>query len=178
MNPLDWLLAIILAYSVIRAAMRGFFREAFAFAGLAIGFILACWNFRNLAVQLRGLVSSPPLSELLAFILILAACLVIATLLGKLLSKTASAVGLSFLDRLAGAGFGFARGTLIGLAILLMLTAFLPTSPWVQTSFLAPYFLRANHAVSFVMPYDLQLRLSGALEHIRNTTVFKNKNMF
>jgi membrane protein required for colicin V production len=178
MNPLDWLLAILLTYSVIRAAMRGFFREAFALGGLVVGFILACWNFRNLALQLRGLVTSPPLSELLAFILILAACMVIATLLGKLLSKTASAVGLGFLDRLGGAAFGLARGALLGIAILLMMTAFLPASPWVQTSFLAPYFLRANHAVSFVMPYDLQLRLSGGLEHIRNTKVFGNKNLF
>ncbi len=178
MNPLDWFLAILLAYSVVRAAMRGFFREAFALGGLLVGFLLACWNFRNLAPQLRGLVNSPPLSELLAFLLILIACIVIATILGKLLSKTASAVGLGFLDRLAGAAFGLARGFVLGIAILLMMTAFLPSSPWVQTSFLAPYFLRANHAVSFVMPYDLQLRLSGGLDRIRSTKVYGNKNLF
>ena len=178
MNPLDWLLAILLAYSVVRAAMRGFFREAFVLGGLVVGFILACWNFRNLAVQLRGLVNSPPLAELLAFILILMACVVIASLIGKLLSRTASAVGLGFLDRLGGAAFGLVRGALLGVVILLGMTAFLPASPWIETSFLAPYFLRANHAVSFVMPYDLQLRFSDGLNRIRKMKVYGNTNLF
>jgi membrane protein required for colicin V production len=178
MNPLDWFLAILLAYSVVRAAIRGFFRESFALGGMIIGFVLACWDFRNLALQLRGLVTSPPLAELLAFVLILIACVIIASLLGKLLSRTASAVGLGFLDRLGGAAFGLVRGALLGLAILLAMIAFLPASPWVQTSFLAPYFLRANHAVFFVMPYDLQLRLSDGLNHMRNTKLYGNSNLF
>jgi membrane protein required for colicin V production len=178
MNPLDWSLAILLAYSIVRATMRGFFREAFALGGLIVGLILACWNFRNLAVQLRGLVNSAQRAELLAFILILVACVIIASLLGKLLSRTASAVGLGFLDRLGGAAFGLVRGTLLGLAILLAMTAFLPASPWLQTSFLAPYFLRANHAVSFVMPYDLQLRFSDGLNRIRKTKIYGNTNLF
>jgi membrane protein required for colicin V production len=178
MNPLDWLLAVLLTYSVVRAAMRGLFREAFALGGLIVGFLLACWNFRNLAPQLHGLVASQPLAELLAFILILMTCVVIASLLGKLLSKTVSAVDLGFLDRLGGAAFGLVRGGLLGIALLLAMTVFLPSAPWMQTSFFAPYFLRANHAVSFVMPSDLRLRLSDGLDRIRNTKLYRNTKLF
>jgi len=172
MNPLDWLLAALLAYSVVRAALRGFFREAFALGGLVLGFILACWNYRSTAPHLQGLVNSTPLAELLAFVLILMAVTLLSTLLGKLLSRTASAVGLGLLDRLGGALFGLARGVLLGLAMLLAVVAFLPSAPWIQTSLLAPYFLRANHAVSFVMPSDLRLRLFDGLEHVRNTKLY------
>jgi len=172
MNPLDWIIALVLAYSVIRAAMRGFFREAFALAGLIIGFLLACWNYQSAAVRLRGLVTSVPLSELLGFLFILIGTMLVATLLGKLLSKTVSAIGLGFLDRLGGALFGFARGALFVLVLLLAMTAFLPAGTWMQTSLLAPYFFRGHHAVSFVMPSDLRLRLSDGFKHIRNSQVW------
>jgi membrane protein required for colicin V production len=164
MNPLDWFLTALLAYSVIRAVMRGFVREAFALGGLVVGLVLACWNFRELGQHLRGLVNEQPLADLLGFFAILIVVTLVATLLGKILSRTASAVGLGFFDRAGGAVFGLARGALLGLAVLLAVTVFLPSSPWVKTSSLAPYFLRADHAVSFVMPTDLRARLASGLK--------------
>jgi membrane protein required for colicin V production len=170
MNPLDWLLAILLTYSVVRAVMRGFFQEAFALGGLILGFLFACWFYRPLAVDLKGLINSPQIAQLAAFLLILAGIMIVASLLGKLLRHTASAIGLGFADRLLGALFGLLRGALLGVALLLAVTAFLPSAPWVENSLLAPYFLRAAHAVSFVMPSDLKLRLLDALHHIKHTT--------
>jgi membrane protein required for colicin V production len=170
MNPLDWLLALLLVYSVVRAAFRGFFQEVFALCGLILGFLFACWFYRSTATHLTGLITAPQLAEFAAFVLILIATMIVATLLGKLLRSTASAIGLGIADRLLGALFGLLRGGLLGLSLLLAITAFLPTAPWVQTSFLAPYFLRAAHAVSFVMPADLKLRLLDGLHHIKHTT--------
>jgi membrane protein required for colicin V production len=41
--------------------------------------------------------------------------------------------------------------------------AFLPQTTWISNSRLAPYFLAGAHAVSFVVPHDLQqLILDGA----------------
>jgi membrane protein required for colicin V production len=170
MNPLDWLLTALFAYSIVRAAVRGFFREAFALGGIIVGFLLACWNYSNLAPRLKGLIASTPLAELVAFILLLMATMVVATLTGKLLSRTASVIGLGLLDRLGGALFGALRGVLLGTTLLLTVTAFLPTAPWMQTSSLAPYFLRAVHAVSFVMPSDLRQRFVEGLERIEHIT--------
>jgi membrane protein required for colicin V production len=169
MNPLDWLLALLLAYSVLRAAFRGFFQEAFALGGLVLGFLFACWFYRATAPRLAGLISSPPLAEFAAFLLILIATMLLATLLGRLLRRTASVIGLGIADRLLGAAFGLVRGALLGVALLLAVTAFLPAAPWVRTSFLAPYFLRAAHAVSFVMPHDLKLRLLDGMETVKHT---------
>ncbi len=172
MNPLDWLLAALLAYSVLRAVLRGLVREAFALAGLITGFLLACWNYHSVALRLHGIVSEQPIADLLAFVLILVATIILAALVGKLLSRTASAVGLGFFDRLGGAIFGLIRGMLLGLALLLAITAFLPAAPWlsnlIKTSSLAPYFLRANHAVSFVMPHGLRQRLVEGEESLRH----------
>jgi membrane protein required for colicin V production len=169
MNPLDWLLALLLAYSVIRAALRGFVREAFALAGLIVGFLTACWGYEAAARKLSGLITSPPLAEFVAFLLILLGVMAVATLLGHLVKRTASAVGLGIFDRLLGALFGLIRGAVLAGAFLLALTAFLPTAPWIAQSKLAPYFLRAAHAVSFTMPSELTLRLRAGLEHLKHT---------
>jgi len=170
MNALDWLLIALLAYSVIRAVVRGFFQEAFALGGLIFGFLFACWLYRSLAIELKGLITSTSIAELTAFLLILAGTMILAGVLGKLLRHTASAIGLGFLDRLLGAVFGLFRGALLGVALLLAVTAFLPSAPWIENSHLAPYFLRAAHAVSFVMPSDLKQRLLDGLDHLKHTT--------
>lgn len=170
MNPLDWLLAILLTYSVVRAVIRGFLQEAFALGGLILGFLFACWFYRSLSIDLKGLINSPQIAQLAAFLLILAVTTIVASLIGKFLRRTASAVGLGFVDRLLGALFGLLRGAILGVALLLAVTAFLPTAPWIENSHLAPYFLRAAHAVSFVMPSDLKLRLLDGLSRMKHTT--------
>lgn len=170
MNPLDWFLAILLTYSVVRAAIRGLFQEAFALGGLILGFLFACWFYRMLALDLKGLITSPQIAQLAAFLLILAGTMILASLLGKVLRHTASAIGLGFVDRFLGALFGLLRGAFLGVVLLLALTAFLPSAPWIENSHLAPYFLRTAHAVSFVMPSDLKLRLLDGLNHLKHAT--------
>ena len=170
MSPLDWILGIILVYSVVRAAMRGFIGECFALGGAVCGFLFACWFYRQAGASLSGLIASQPLAQLAAFLLILAATMVAAALLAKVIRSTAKAIGLGFFDRLLGAIFGLLRGALLGLSLLLPITAFLPTSAWVQQSALAPYFLRVAHAVSFLMPTDLRLKLLDGLDRIRHNT--------
>ena len=170
MNTLDWLLVILVAYSVVRAFLRGFFQEAFGLGGLILGFLFACWFYRPLAVDLKGLITSTDIAELVAFLLILAGTMILASLLGRLLRRTASAIGLGFIDRLMGAAFGLVRGALLGVALLFAMTAFLPSAPWIENSHLAPYFLRAAHAVSFVMPSDLKQRLLDGLNHLKHTS--------
>jgi membrane protein required for colicin V production len=170
MNALDWLLIILLAYSVVRAFLRGFFQEAFALGGLISGFLFACWFYGPLAVNLKGLIPSMEIAELAGFLLILAGTMILASLLGRLFRHTASAIGLGFVDRLLGAAFGLVRGAFLGVVLLLAITAFLPTAPWIENSHVAPYFLRAAHAVSFVMPSDLKRRVLDGLNHLRHTS--------
>lgn len=149
--------------------MRGFVVEAFALAGLALGFLLACWFYRPVASQFGNLVQPPMLAHFGAFLLIVFATMLIAALIARLVRRTASAVGLGWLDRLLGALFGLARGALLATALLSALVAFLPAAPWVTNSRLAPYFLRTVHAVSSLMPQDLNRRLRDGVERSKHT---------
>lgn len=170
MNPLDWILAVLLAYSVVKAFLQGFFREAFALAGLIVGLFLASWGYHQAALRIAGLITTTAIAQFVAYLGILIATMIAFNLAGKLLHKGASAIGLGILDRLAGAGFGLVRGFLLGVAGLMACTAFLPTAPWIHDSELAPYFLQGAHAVSFVVPQDLKHKLLDGLSRIKHTT--------
>ena len=170
MNPLDWFLAALLLYSGVRAAMNGFFREAFTLAGVLVGFPFACWYYHDVAHALAGLLTAPTVAQLGAFALILTGVTLVASLCGHLFRRGARTVGLGVVDRLGGALFGLLRGGAVGVALLLAITAFLPAAPWVKTSLLAPYLLRVAHAVSFTMPPDLRVRLWDGLEHLNHSS--------
>lgn len=170
MNPFDWILVALLSYSIVKAFLQGLVREAFALAGLIAGMFVASWGYEALAVKLHGLIASQPIAQFAAFLGLLAVTMVIFFLAGKLIRKSASAIGLGLLDRLGGAVFGFVRGCLLGVALLMAFTAFLPTAPWIRDSKMAPYFLEAGHAVSFVVPQDLKHKLLRGAESIKHTT--------
>jgi membrane protein required for colicin V production len=163
LNAFDWLLIAILAYSTISAFMRGILLELFSLGGLIAGILLASWNYPSVAPLLSRIISNPSTANIVAFLLIAIGVMVLSAIVGKLLHRTADAIGLGFFNRLLGAVFGLARGCLIGVAILMAAAAFLPQTPWISNSRLTPYFLAGAHAVSFVVPHDLQqLILDGA----------------
>ena len=163
MNLFDWLLIVILVISTIQALFRGLLLELFSLLGLIAGILLASWNYPLLAHPLAGLIPNLAIANVVAFLLIALGVMILAAVLGRIIHSAAHAVGLGFFNRLGGAVFGLARGGLVDVALLMAATAFLPSSEWLKNSRLTPYFLEGAHAVSFVVPHDLeQLILDGA----------------
>lgn len=159
-NLFDWLLIAILVYSTVAAFLRGFFRELFSLVGLIAGILLASWNYPTLAERLfNWLGISLILADIAAFLLIVLTVMILCGLTGRLLSTTARTIGLGLIDRLLGAGFGLARGFLLGVTLMMAGAAFVPQSPWLRQSQLSLYFLQGAHAVSFVVPSQLEERL-------------------
>jgi membrane protein required for colicin V production len=170
MNPLDWVIALTLAISTITAFMRGLIRSVVSLAGLLVGIVAACWYAPRAAAYLVKWITPFALAEIVAFVLVLAAVYVVAALSGRLLRGACSAVGLGFLDRLAGAGFGFVRGVLLLAAMLLPVAPLLGDFQTAKNSVLLPYLLPAAHGISFVVPRDFGKRISASdwLTHARS----------
>jgi membrane protein required for colicin V production len=168
MNLFDWFLLAILAWSIIMAFMRGIILELFSIGGLIAGILIASWNYNHIAELLERLIKTPATAQIIAFLLIIIGVMVLSTLLGKALNRTAHAIGLGFFDRLLGAVFGLARGCLFGVAILMAVAAFRPHSTWVENSRLTPYFLAGVHAVSFVVPYGLQQQIMNGAQQLKH----------
>jgi membrane protein required for colicin V production len=168
MTLFDWFLVSILAYSIIAAFMRGLILELFSFGGLIAGILLASWNYNHVAALFEHFITTPSIAQIIAFFLIAIGVMVLSALVGKALNRTAHAIGLGFFDRLLGAVFGFARGCLFGVAILMAIVAFRPHSAWIENSQLSPYFLAGAHAVSFVVPHDLQQQILTGAEQLKH----------
>jgi membrane protein required for colicin V production len=168
LNLFDWFLIAILAWSVVTAFVRGIILELFSLGGLIAGMLLASWNYRHAALLLGHLITTPAIAQIVAFLLIVVVIMILSSVLGRLLNRTAHAIGLGFFDRLLGAAFGFARGCLLGVAILMSAAAFLPQSQWIANSQLSPYFLAGAHAVSFVVPHDLQQQILNGATQIKH----------
>jgi len=163
LNPFDWLLIAVVAYSTVVAFVRGFFREVFSLVGLVAGILLASWNYEVLGEWLARWIPWAT-AQIVAFLLIAILVMVLCGISGKLLSSTAKTIGLGFFDRLLGGAFGLARGFLLGVAVMMAAAAFLPRERYIRDSQLSDYFLAGAHAVSFVVPTNLQ-------EHIREGAV-------
>jgi membrane protein required for colicin V production len=168
MNLFDWILIALLAYSTIMAFLRGIILELFSLGGLIAGILLASWNYKHIADLLSRLITTPATARIVAFLLIAVGIMVLSTLLGKALNRTAHAIGLGFFDRLLGAVFGLARGCLLGVALLMAIAAFQPHSTWIENSRLSSYFLAGAHAVSFVVPHDLQQQILNGAQQIKH----------
>jgi membrane protein required for colicin V production len=72
--------------------------------------------------------------------------------------------GLSILDRIFGAVIGMLKGGLVVAVVLMSMTAFTPTSKWLENSQLAPYFLVLGRAAIWVAPAELRTRFYQGLD--------------
>jgi membrane protein required for colicin V production len=164
---LDWLMLAVLAFSAIRAFLRGMVRELFWLGGSILGLALACAYYPLPAKLLQHIVTSPPLADLISFLLILFGVMILAGLLGRAMRSAVRFAGLGLLDSLAGGLFGLMRGLLLVTAGMMAVAAFLPGSNRseknISSSVLAPYFLSAAHAVSSVVPTELESRIRSGL---------------
>jgi membrane protein required for colicin V production len=157
-NGFDWLLAAILLFSMVTGFRRGFVRTVFGLAGFLGGFLLASWKYVRVGELIidAGWIKSTTTAMVVAYLLIVVFVALGVELVARILQKSARAVGLGFMDRMLGAAFGFARGWMIGIALLMIPTTFAPQSKLVATSVLSPYFFAVAHDVSFLVPRYLQ----------------------
>ncbi len=157
-NGFDWLLAGIVTFSAVRALFRGLVRTLFSIVGIIGGFQLASWNYAPAGLWLvrHRVMASFATARVVAFIALAIAVIVVFEFVGRGIKKGAHAVGLGLFDRLFGGLFGFGRGVLIGVAVILLVSAVAPQGEWIATSRLTSHFLAAAHAVSFGVPSNLK----------------------
>lgn len=166
LTSFDWFLIALVALSTIAAFLRGAIKMLFSLGGVIAGILIASWNCLAFARVLNQWILNLAAAQITSFILILLLVMAVFTLAAALLRRTAAAVGLGFFDRLLGAALGLLRGILLGIAAMMVITAFSPKSPWVTGSRLAPYFLAGAHEVSFVVPSHLQQQITTGARHL------------
>lgn len=167
MNLADFFIVLALLVSIIQAIVSGFFQVTFGIAGLVFGYLIAAWEYRPLANHLAAYISSRWMAEIVGFLVIFVAVMIVAALVGKFVHWIIKQAGLSGLDRFLGALLGLVRGCLLVAIVLLGMTAFTPNSRWLQGSGLAPYFLVVGRAAIWVAPSELRTQFYQGLDYLR-----------
>jgi len=144
--------------------MQGFFSEALTMAGLVVGYLVAAWKYRGLAEWLESFLKNPWLAEILGFLTIFFAIVLLFGLAARTARWLMRQSGLSGLDRFLGAILGLLKGGLMVAVILMGMTAFTPTSKLLANSQLAPYFLVVGRAAIWLAPTELRARFNQGLE--------------
>jgi membrane protein required for colicin V production len=156
--------------SGLMAFRRGLVRMLFSLAGLIAGILLASWNYLRFGEWLERWIVNVTTAQIVAFAAIVMGVMLVFSIAAGLVRRTVKAVGLGFVDRMAGAGIGLVRGVLLGVAAMMALAAFAPGLGWAKNSALAPYFLAGAHAVSFVVPHGLKQQMSEGATHLLKNT--------
>src|SRR5271163_3575789 len=128
MSVADWIILAFLVFSVVAAAIEGFFREAFGLAGLVVGYLLAAWQYHRLAECFAPHLKSPWVGEIAAFLIIFFAVLIVAGLIGRVARSLMKKAGLGAIDRFLGALLGLLKGVLVVAIVLMAMTAFEPAA--------------------------------------------------
>ena len=135
-------------------------------AGLIVGYIVAAWKYRSLAEWLERFLKNNWLAEILGFLVIFFAIVLLFGLAARVARWVMKESGLSGFDRFLGAILGLLKGGLMVAVILMGMTAFEPTSKLLQNSQLAPYFLVLGRAAIWLAPSELRARFYQGLDLI------------
>ena len=166
MTLADWIICALVLLNVITASMQGFFSEALSMAGLIVGYIVAAWQYRRLAEWFEKFFKNEWLAEILGFLIIFFAILLLFGVAARIARWVMKQSGLSGFDRFLGAILGLLKGGLMVAVILMGMTAFEPTSKLLQNSQLAPYFLVMGRAAIWIAPSELRARFYQGLDLI------------
>jgi len=166
---LDLLLIAIVGGSVVFGFMGGFARAGVGFLAAITGVLFGFWFYGIPAAWIHKYVASPTFSNLMGFLLVFMGCLLLGGLIGQLLAKLFKWTGLSWLDRLLGAGFGLIRGGVAAVAFVSVLMAFTtkPVPTWMTGSLLLPYAMDASNMIAALAPRALKDSVRQTVGEIR-----------
>ncbi|MEC9191866.1 MAG: CvpA family protein [Pseudomonadota bacterium] len=139
MTQVDNLILAVIAISSAFGVRRGFIKEIMSLLSWIAALLVSRVYSVSLASILENLIDNPSVRYVIAFSVLFVIIIILGTLLNHLMSKLLVVTGLKTIDRLLGAVFGVARGTVIVLVFLFVLNVFVSESEWWQQSTLIPY---------------------------------------
>ena len=169
MSLLDLLVVIVVGVSVVAGFVAGFARVSIGFLAAILGVMFGFWFYDIPAGWVQHYIKSTTLSNLIGFMVVFWAILLLGSLLAKLCSKLFKWTGLSWLDRLLGAAFGLVRGALIAIALIAVLLAFTPKPMpnWMVKSEVLPYAMEASRAISKLAPNPIKAAFLESMYELR-----------
>ena len=162
-NWLDWILALVVLFSVVSGAGEGLTRGIIGLASLVVGLAVAAAGYHSLGDTLGAFIHSHELAYGLAFFALFVLVLIAGSLVARLAQKLVNTAGIRWLDRLLGLLFGLLRGIIVDAVIVMALLAFAIKPEAVRRSQLAPKVMDGSRALAALMPPELRRQFDAGL---------------
>lgn len=135
MATLDWVIAAVLAASVLLGLWRGLVYEVLSVLNWLAAFVLAQWLAPRAAAMMPLGGAGESLRYAAGFVVVFIAALFLGGLLAWLTKKLVEAVGLRPVDRALGGLFGLVRGlvAVLALAVVVNLTGLRSGTWWTES---------------------------------------------
>jgi len=168
MNLFDIVILVIIGFCLIRGGFRGLIKEVAAIVGVLGGFYGAYRYYHLLSGLLSKWISTDAYSNILSFLIIFCAILIIINILGIIIRYAMNIVFSGWLDRLGGVLIGLIKGALIVSVLFFALTTFLPKgTPLIQQSKLAPLVSNVSEVMAQVVSADMKAKFSSKFEELK-----------
>lgn len=161
----DWAIVAVIVISSLISLKRGFVKEALSLLTWIIAGVVA-WMFGGaLSHHLAEFISTPSAQVIAACAILFVATLLVGALVNFLIGELIRVTGLSGTDRFLGMVFGAARGGLL-IVVLVGLLSLAPVQEdlWWRESALVPHFLLiADWSKNLILGFGSQW-VAGSLD--------------
>lgn len=152
-NILDFIITVIIAFTVIRGLLIGFSRSAASLLGILLGFWAGMTYFPILSDRLAPFIKEEMIRSLMSFILLFILVYLAFIIIGIVIKGLLKTLHLTWADRIMGGFIGLAKGLILTGAIIFLLTVFLPAkSPLLAGSALYPRLSQISQALCALVP--------------------------
>jgi membrane protein required for colicin V production len=153
MNWLDIVIIVVLLGSAVGGFANGLIKSVLSLVGLIVGIVLAGHYYASLAGYLT-FISDQNTARIVAFIIIIVAVGIIASILAAIITKLVSAISLGCLNRLGGAAFGIIIGGAFIAAILSIWVKFAGGNSTISNSVMASLLVNKFPLVLSLLPSE------------------------
>ena len=168
-NALDWSVIVIVGASTLFGFRAGLVRVVIGFAAGLVGLFLAFWFYQTPAAWFSNYFHSTTITSALGFLTIFGGVVLAGGMVARLLGAIFKWAGVTWLDRLLGAGVGFLRGVMIAVGIVTPLLAFAvdPVPKFLKESQLAPYTVALGRVIVAIAPTPIRVQFESRAESLK-----------
>lgn len=170
MNLLDYVLAGIVIFFLVRGIFRGLIRELSSIVGVLGGVYAAYTYYPQVAGLLARWITNTGYLNIISFLILFATVCLAVSIACVILKYLMNITFLGWIDRIGGGIFAAAKGVLITAVLILVLTAFLPKNAnTLRRSMIARYMMQFSAVLIQVAPKEMKHSFGTKMEELNKT---------
>jgi len=171
MNVLDYVIAGVVGFCLVRGLFRGLVKEISSIIGVFVGYYSACNFYKPFSeiVQEWNIISNPAYVKIIVFFGLFCSIFILIGLVGVIIRYILREFFISWVDTAFGGGFGMVKGVLITSVLLIPLTAFLPDDDKImKESVLAPQITIISQKMVSLVPDHLKEKFNNNVDQLKS----------